>query len=152
MLILTGGVWWSNSLAEKQLEEEVAGVDAATIVSRTGLHSHPEIKIFVNDEPVPVPGNIGVGAQYAGKPTYDAGMRMTAMHTHEPDGTAHLEFPGLVTTDDMKLGNFFAIWGREFMSFGSTVSMTVNGEENTELENYKMKDGDKIELHYQQEV
>jgi len=48
-----------------------------------------------------------------------------------------------------KFSNFFRIWDKEFMSFGSSVTMTVNRETNTELENYEMKDGDKIELYYQ---
>lgn len=35
------------------------------------------------------------------------------------------------------------------MSFGSTVKMTVNGQENTELDNYPMQNGDKIKLEYE---
>ena len=82
-------------------------------------------------------------------PTFDQNMRMTAMHTHESDGTIHLEFPGLVKRNDTTLGNFFRIWGKDFMSFGSSVTMMVNGKANTELDSYEMKDGDKIELRYE---
>lgn len=149
VLVLVLGVWWSDFLIEKQPKEQAAEIDDTNIVSRSGLHYHSNIKIFVNNEPIPIPGDIGIGLQYANTPTYDKEMRMTAMHTHDPDGTIHLEFPSLVTKDDMKLGNFFLIWGKDFMSFGPTVSMTVNGVENAELENYEMKDGDKIELYYQ---
>ena len=41
------------------------------------------------------------------------------------------------------------MWGKDFMKLGSTVKMTVNGEEKAELQNYIMKDGDKIELRYE---
>ena len=34
-------------------------------------------------------------------------------------------------------------------SFGTNMRMTVNGIENTEYENYQMKDGDTIELRYE---
>lgn len=71
------------------------------------------------------------------------------MHTHDSSGVIHLEFQGLVRQDDVKLGRLFEIWGKDFMEFGSSVSMTVNGEESTELQNYRMKDGDKIELKYE---
>tara|TARA_B100000745_G_scaffold126015_1_gene82109 strand:- start:3700 stop:3861 length:162 start_codon:yes stop_codon:yes gene_type:complete len=47
-----------------------------------------------------------------------------------------------------KLKNFFVIWGKDMMSFGENVTMTVNGKENMELGEYEMKDGDIIELRY----
>jgi hypothetical protein len=53
-----------------------------------------------------------------------------------------------VRRDDVKLGKFFKVWGKDFMEFGSSVRMAVNGEENAELQNYAMGNGDKIELHY----
>lgn len=149
VLLFGGGVWWSNSLEEKQLKQEESNVDVSEIISRNGVHWHPKLEIYVNDEQQPIPVNIGIGPQYAGVPTYDAGMRMTAMHTHETDGTIHLEFPKLVTTEDIKLRSFFTIWGKNFMEFGSSVTMTVNGVENTELENYQMRDDDVIILKYQ---
>lgn len=139
ILLLIGGVWWSNSVQESNPD----------IISTRGVHWHPQIEIYVKGEKQGIPANIGVGPQYASMPTFDASMRMTAMHTHEPDGTIHLEFPARVTREDTTLGNFFMIWGKDFMSFGSSVTMTVNDKENTELENYEMKDGDKIELRYE---
>ena len=138
-LLLIGGVWWLNSLQESD----------PNIISTQGVHWHPQIEVYVKGEKQEIPANIGIGPQYASMPTFDVSMRMTAMHTHEPDGTIHLEFPARVTKEDTTLGNFFRIWGKDFMSFGSSVTMTVNGEENTKLENYEMKDGDKIELRYE---
>jgi len=138
ILLLAGGVWWSNSQQSSD----------PNIISTRGVHWHPQLTIYVNDEKQDIPANIGIGTQYASMPTFDQSMRMTAMHTHEPDGTIHLEFPGRVTREDTTLGNFFMIWGKDMMEFGPSVTMTVNGKENTELGEYLMKDGDKIELRY----
>ncbi len=149
ILIFMGGLWWSKSLETTQLEAEDTGGDASQIISQSGLHWHTQLSIYVNGERQNIPTNIGVGTAYASKPTFDAGMRMTAIHTHEPDGTIHLEFPGQVREEDTVLGNFFRIWGKDFMEFGPIVAMMVNSKENTELEKYEMKDGDKIELRYE---
>lgn len=83
-----------------------------------------------------IPANLGIGAVH------------NPIHTHDASGVIHLEFQGVVRTDDMKFGRFFKIWGKNFMEFGSSVKMTVNGEKNTELGNYIMQDKDKIELRF----
>ena len=88
-------------------------------------------------EKVEIPQNIGLGAVH--QPT----------HTHDDLPLIHLEFSGLVKGDDTKLGKFFRVWNKDFREFGQTVTMTVNGEPNTELENYPMKDKDKIVLRYE---
>ena len=139
-LLLVGGVWWLNSLQES---------DPNTISTR-GVHWHPQIEIYKKGEKQDIPANIGVGMQYASMPTFDQSMRMTAMHTHEPDGTIHLEISGRVMREDTTLGNFFVIWGKDMMGeFGTLTKMMVNGEETTEFGAYEMKDGDKIELRYE---
>lgn len=112
-------------------------VPEGEIISRAGIHWHPEVAIFAKGGKQTIPANIGIGAIHQ------------PMHTHDSSGVIHLEFQGLVRQDDVKLGRLFEIWGKDFMEFGSSVSMTVNGEENTELQNYRMKDGDKIELKYE---
>lgn len=140
VLLLIGGVWWSNSLQSSD----------PNIISTRGIHWHPHIEISIQGEKQEIPENIGIGMQYASAPTFDRNMRMTAIHTHEPDGTIHLEFPARVTREDIKLKNFFVIWGRDMTrDFGTLVKMTVNGEENTEYGEYEMKDGDIIELRYE---
>lgn len=106
------------------------------IVSRRGLHFHPELTVFVGGEKVEVPANLGIGAVH------------NPMHTHDTSGIIHLEFQGVVRRADLKLGKFFEVWGKDFTEFGSSVAMTVNDEENAEIQNYVMGDGDKIELHY----
>ncbi len=107
------------------------------ILSRSGLHWHPELAIFVKGEKQEIPTNIGIGAVH------------NPMHTHDSSGVVHLEFQGIVRKDDLKLGRFFEVWGKDFVEFGSSVKMTGSGEEKAELQNYILKDGDKIELRYE---
>lgn len=107
------------------------------ILSRSGLHWHPELAIFVKEEKQEIPANLGIGAVH------------NPMHTHDSSGVIHLEFQGVVRKDDVKLDRFFGVWGKDFVELGSSVKMTVNGEEKAELQNYVMKDGDKIELRYE---
>ena len=105
VLLLVGGIWWSQSLQESD----------PNVISTRGIHWHPHLAIYATGEKQDIPASIGMGMQYASMPTFDPSMRMTAMHTHEPDGIIHLEFPGRVTKDDTTLGNFFRIWGKDFM-------------------------------------
>lgn len=139
-VLLVGGVWWSQNLAKSDPD----------ILATAGLHWHPRLAIYVKGEKVEIPENIGVGPAYQGKPSYgEGGMAMTPMHTHEDLPAIHLEYGATVRASDITLGKFFEIWGKDMRSFGSNMHMTVNGEENTEYENYVMHDGDKIELRYE---
>ncbi len=138
IVLLIGAFLWSRTLSSKD----------PSVISQSGLHWHPQLLVFVKGEKVEIPENVGVGPQYAGLPTFDAGMRMTAIHTHEDMPIIHLEFSGLVRKDDLALGNFFRIWGKDMDSFGENMRMTVNGSPNTEYGQYIMREGDKIELHY----
>ncbi|MHB1086801.1 MAG: hypothetical protein ACYCZ0_03580 [Minisyncoccota bacterium] len=137
--VLAGGVWLSNSLQSNDPD----------IVSRSGIHWHPSITIYVKGEKVEIPANIGIGPEHAGMPGYDPMMKMAASHTHDASGTIHFEFmDGPVRKADTTLGQFFTMWGKDMRAFGSNMRMTVNGKENTEYESYMMRDGDKIELRY----
>lgn len=127
VVALLGAAWWSKSLSSKD----------STIVSHNGIHWHPELEIYVDGERIEIPENVGLVGTH------------NPVHTHEDLPIIHLEFGGLVREDDVRLGEFFRVWGRDFMSFGSTVKMLVNGQENVGLDNYLMRDGDKIELHYE---
>lgn len=108
------------------------------IVSRNGFHWHPELTIYVKGEKQEIPANIGIGAVHQ------------PIHTHDDNGSGvvHMEFQGLVKKQDTTLGQFFKNWGKGMRSFGENMKMTVNGRENTEYENYMMRDKDKIELRY----
>ena len=70
------------------------------------------------------------------------------IHTHDDLPLIHLEFSGMVRQQDITLGQFFKNWDKDMRSFGTNMNMTVNGEENTEYENYVMHDKDKIELRF----
>ncbi|MDP3998652.1 MAG: hypothetical protein Q8P89_03485 [bacterium] len=137
-LILVGAVFLFSGPQESIPEEQ--------IVTRSGLHWHPKLEIFIKGQKQDIPGSIGLTP--VERP----------IHTHEADGVIHLEFPGLVKKDDLKLGQFFKIWGKEFNSNcifdkcngeEGKVKMTVNGQENQEFENYSMRDADQIEIRYE---
>lgn len=148
LALLIAGAWWSRA--------DIA--DDPDIVSKSGLHWHPELEIYIKGEKQEIPENVGIGLQYASMPTYDPAMRMTAIHTHEDLPLIHLEFSGVVRRKDTELGNFFRIWGQNFsreMLLGmknseeGKVTMTVNGNPSTDFEHYLMKDSDKIVLRYE---
>ena len=138
--LLAGAIWWSKSMQTKDPD----------IISRNGVHWHPELTIMVNGEKQTIPANIGIGAQYVSNPTFDRQMGMTAIHTHDDadQGIIHLEFSGIVRKSDLTLRKFLAIWGKDIDSFGSNLEMMVNGVGNTEFEDYLMQDKDKIVLNY----
>lgn len=143
-------IWYSNSRAT---------VPEGEIVSRKGVHWHPELKIFTKGEEMEISANIGIGMQYEGYPRYDSMMGMTDMHTHDDSGMLHWEvMKGPVTKEDVRLGTFFAVWGKKFDGScifdkcngpEGMVKMLVNGEPNTEFQNYLVKDKDKIEIRYE---
>lgn len=128
ILFFVAMILWSKSLQKND----------PNVISRTGIHWHPQLAIYVNGEKQEVSSNIGITPG-----------KMGSIHTHEPDGTIHFEPEGIVRKEDLKLSQFFKIWGRDINSFGTNVKMTVNGEENTELGEYVIKDKDKIELRYE---
>lgn len=127
LLLLIGGTWWSKEGSE----------NSDDLVSRTGIHWHPTLEIYVNDEVQEIPQNLGIIGVHG------------PMHTHEDLPNIHLEFEGMVIRNDIKLQRFFDVWNKEFNEFGDTVVMTVNGEVNEELGEYEMRDGDKIVLRYE---
>ena len=129
LLLLLGGSWWSRSLS---------GSDA-DVVAANGIHWHPRLALYVKGVQIEIPAGIGLDAVHL------------PMHTHDEDaksGVIHLEFSGSVTTDDLKLGIFFKNWGKDMRSFGSNMTMLVNGVPSTEFEDYVMRDKDVIELRY----
>ena len=113
-------------------------IPESDIVSRNGLHWHPELTIYVKGIKLETPSNLGIGASF-----------MNPVHTHDGSGIIHLEFQGLVRKNEITLGQFFKSWSKDMRSFGVEVKMMVNGKENTEYENYVMQDKDKIEVRYE---
>ena len=133
-----GGLIWYGATRPPTPESD--------IVSKKGLHWHPELTITINVKNQEIPANIGIGAVHQ------------PIHTHDASGVVHMEIQGLVTKEDTKLGRFFKIWGKQFNSncifdycngADGNVKMFVNGKENTEFDNYLMQDKDKIEIKYE---
>lgn len=131
---LVGLLWWAGSANRTPS----GGGD---IVATNGIHWHPELTIYVDGEKEEIPANIGLAGGHQ------------PMHTHAEDsaqGVIHFEFGSTVRTGDLRLQNFFQIWGNKDIetAFGTLERMTVNGEENTELGEYVVQSEDKIELYY----
>ena len=132
VVLAVGLILWARA----NQKDEVSSADS-NVISMQGIHYHPALRIFVKGEEIEVPPNIGLVGGH--KP----------MHTHDDAPIVHLEYQTKVTKDDTRLGKFFEVWGKDFREFGQSVTMTVNGETNTEFENYLMKDKDIIELRYE---
>jgi hypothetical protein len=75
-----------------------AGLDLGPM--GTAEHYHPQLRVVIDGVDVPVPPNIGVD------PTTGA---MSALHTHEGDGTIHIEADSV--GEAFTLGQFFTQWG-----------------------------------------
>jgi len=111
--------------------------DRGDVISRNGLHWHPQLSMYVKGEKIEIPANVGLGAVHM------------PMHTHTDLPNIHLEFEGVVREKDLMLGNFFRNWGKDMRSFGTNMTMTVNGAPNTEYDIFIMHDDDNIELRYE---
>jgi len=61
----------------------------------SGPHVHPKLNVVIRGQPIAVPANMGLGAP------------PQPMHTHDTDGTIHVEGAAAGTT----LGEFMALWG-----------------------------------------
>lgn len=137
-----GLIFWGN----RQPESGVEDITQMCIQHQNlRLHIHPHLKIVIKGEEEPIPANIGIVSPSCFRP----------IHTHDASGTLHLELP---RPREVKLGEFFLIWGRQFNSnqifdhqngAEGRVKMFINGQENTEFENYIMKDLDQILIMYE---
>ena len=117
------------------------------IIAKRGIHWHPQLSITIKGQKEQIPANIGMG-----------GGAMKLFHTHDTSGELHLERQGLITKNDIMLGGFFKIWGKEFNQNcildscngpDGKLVILVNGKESAEFENYQIKDKDKIEIKYE---
>ena len=111
-----------------------APTDVAARVATAGLdlgpmgmaeHYHPHLRIIINGDEVQVPANIGVDP---------ATGAMSALHTHETDGTIHIEAD--TAGEVFTLGQLFIQWGVKLTSTqiggvhakdGQKVMVTSNG-------------------------
>lgn len=130
VLILGGGSWYLAQSGFFSYDP----LDLCVQHTGAGMHIHPHLKIFVKEVETKIPANIGVSPSC-----------MRPVHTHDNSGTLHLEFPNRT---NVPLESFFKIWEKSFSELGTNPKMKVNGAENTEMENYIMRDGDQIELFF----
>ena len=121
------------------------------------IHWHPKLKIIIKGEEQIIPKGIGISIGNS-IDNEISGMRMSPTHTHESDGTIHLENnkPWL-KPETLTLGYFFKVWGKNFNSScifeycnsdSGTLTMMVNGKPNNEFERYVMHDKDNIVIEY----
>lgn len=115
------------------------------------LHNHVRLNVTVNDQPVAVPGHIGmvqVGKAedpllYGNHSLDKYGMSgMSPLHTHDATGTIHVESN---TVRDYTLGEFLDIW-KGLNIDGNTVIATVNDKPVSEFRNIILSNGERIEL------
>lgn len=88
-------------------------------------HYHPHLRVVVDGDDIPVPPGLGVDP---------ATGAMSAVHTHEGDGTIHVEASTVGET--FTLGQLFTLWGVDLTrtqiggmtaAAGETVAVTNNG-------------------------
>lgn len=136
-LIILGLGWYLSTRPTKPESD---------VIARKGIHWHTELKISILGQIQKIPANIGMG------------VNEMSIHTHKNDGVIHLEFSGLVKNDDIRLGRFFKILGKQFNKDcildkcsgpEGQLKMIVNGKENSEFENYIMRDHDQIEIIFE---
>jgi sulfur carrier protein ThiS len=115
------------------------------------LHNHVGLNVTVNDQPVAVPGHIGmvqVGKAedpllYGNHSLDKYGMSgMSPLHTHDASGTIHVESN---TVRNYTLGEFLDIW-KGLNIDGNTVIATVNDKPVSEFRNIILSNGERIEL------
>ena len=128
--------------------------DVAARVANAGLdlgpmgmaeHYHPHLRIIINGNEVPVPANIGVDP---------ATGAMSALHTHETDGTIHIEAD--TVGEVFTLGQLFIQWGVKLTPTqiggveaqdGQKVMVTSNGAPAAgDPMNLRLQPDQKIEL------
>ncbi len=116
-----------------------APTDVPTRVAAAGLdlgpmgmaeHYHPQLRIILNGKDIQVPANIGVD------PTTGA---MSALHTHEPDGTIHIEAD--TAGEVFTLGQLFTEWGVTLTSTQIGDVEVVKGQEVTLTNNGRLVTG-----------
>lgn len=109
----------------------------------TGPHVHPSLGVFVDGEPIEVPANIGIHPDQAGH---------APVHTHDTDGTLHIEGPAGTT-----LGQVFQVWGVKLSatrlgpheaSDHKAVRMWVDGEPTRAFGDLELVDEQRIVIAY----
>ncbi len=121
------------------------GAEKDQRVPAGAIHWHPTLKIIIKGEEQVIPANLGLEAVHL------------PIHTHDPSGILHYE-NNRPTAETMKLDFFFKkAWRKTFNSNcifeycngpDGTVTMKVNGQPNTEFENFIPQGDDEIIIEY----
>ena len=119
------------------------------------IHWHALLQIEINGEVQTIPANVGIDNGNI-IDTNLTGENASPIHTHDTSGTLHLEnICPQQKPETAELGYFFTVWGEGFNKTcilnncnngGKIVQLKVNGISNSEFEKYKIKDGDEIEI------
>ena len=132
-------------------------IDSNSEAPKQPIHWHPRLTIMIKGQEQLIPTNIGISIGN-NIDNQISGMRMSPTHTHESDGTLHLENnrPWL-KPETLTLGYFFEVWGKNFNSScifeycsdeDGMLTMTVNRQPNNEFDKYIMHDKDEILIEY----
>lgn len=150
---LISGFWLSADSVEDNI---TLSSDQIEQIPPGEVHWHPRLTILIDGEQIPIPTGIGITIGNR-VDTRLSGMRMSPTHTHESDGTIHLENRNPRSKPEtLTLGYFFDVWDKQFNSTcifdyctdDGTLRMAVNGKENYEFQNYMMRDKDEIYIEY----
>ena len=143
-LLIWGSVAYNKSTIENytaKTSREVAL--ACTLDMYTKFHIHPVLKIVIDGQSQVIPANIGI-----------RNACMNAIHTHDATGLLHVEAP---VKKDFTLGDFFAVWQKEFnkdqildskVDKTHTITLTVNDQPVDTFENTILVDKDNIVIEY----
>jgi hypothetical protein len=101
-------------------------------------HYHPHLRIIIEGNDVPVPANIGVDP---------ATGAMSALHTHQPDGTIHIEADK--TGEVFTLGQLFIEWGVKLTPTQIGGVHTTGGQKVMVVSNGAPVAGDPMDLRLQ---
>lgn len=119
-------------------------VMSCTTDMATTFHIHPTLTIMIDGVKQSIPANVGI-----------TNGCLHPVHTHDASGKIHVESP---EAKDFTIGDFFLVWGKTFtanqildsvVDDTHTIKMTVNGENNTDYENYVVHDLDDIVISYE---
>lgn len=142
VVILIGGVSLMSRSSSTQVPLYQQCVTHGSSIS---MHIHPKLTIEIDGSSFPIPANVGISPSC-----------MMVLHTHDGSGVIHVEYP---IQQDFTLGNFFSNWGKNFsqnqifeksVGEGSTLSMTVDGQPNSDFENLILRDDQDIVIKYEE--
>ncbi len=145
----------SNQTPSSSVIQNPAQENATNDLNCSEIHWHALLQIEISGEMQTIPANIGI-ANGNIIDTNLTGENASPIHTHDTSGVLHIEnICPEQKPETTKLGYFFTVWGEQFNKTcilnncnngGKTVQLNVNGISNSEFEQYKIKDGDEIEI------